>query len=204
VNAFVRWKGYSESDAADLTQEFFLNFLETRSWRRADPLQGSFRTFLLGALAHRLLKAHAHGMRLKRGGGAPVVSLEEAESDGSSPGLPSVPPADAAYFDRTWALQVLTAALARTREDYVTLKKEQLYDGLKIFLGVRQQPQSYEETAKKLGLSFAAVKTEIHRLRQVFRSALRMEIGETVSAPHEIEVELRHLRTVLASHDLDS
>lgn len=69
VNAFLRWKGYTEADAADLTQDFFLNFIETRSWRRADPLRGSFRTFLLGALAHRLQKTHARDTRLKRGGG---------------------------------------------------------------------------------------------------------------------------------------
>lgn len=100
VNAFVRWKGYSEADAADLTQDFFLNFLETRSWRRAHPLRGNFRTFLLGALTHRLQKAHARGTRLKRGGGAEVTSLDEFDNDED---LPQVPPTDSAYFDRAWA-----------------------------------------------------------------------------------------------------
>src|SRR5688572_30479256 len=109
VNDFVRWKGYSEADAADLTQEFFLNFLENRSWRRADPLRGSFRTFLLGALMHRLQKAHSRDARLKRGGGAPVVSMEEVENELGAGDLPTVPPAAAAHFDRAWALQMLTA-----------------------------------------------------------------------------------------------
>ena len=202
VNAFVRWKGYSEADAADLTQDFFLNFLETRSWRRADPLRGNFRTFLLGALTHRLQKAHARGTRLKRGGGAEVGSLDEFEND--EPDFPRVPPTDSAYFDRAWALRVLSAALVRTRDEYVTAGKQALYDGLKEFLGLRNQPQSYEETAAALGLTLAAVKTEIHRLRQAFRGAMRQEIGQTVSAPHEIEVELQHLRAVVVNQNLDS
>lgn len=198
VNGFLRWKGYGPADADDLTQDFFLNFLETRSWRRADPLRGSFRTFLLGALAHRLQKAHAHRTRLKRGGGDQPASLDEVvENDGDS-NLPSVPPVDAAYFDRTWAHRVLMGALDRTREHYVGQGKQKLYDGLKEFLGLRSQPKTYESAAQSLDLTLAAVKTEIHRLRQAFRSALRQEIAQTVSAPHEVEAELRHLRTVLA------
>ena len=202
VNAFVRWKGYSEADAADLTQDFFLNFLETRSWRRANPLRGTFRTFLLGALTHRLQKAHARRARLKRGGGVEVASLDDIDQNDAE--LANVPPTDAAYFDRAWALGLLNGALARTRDVYANAEKNALYDGLKEFLSVRRQPHSYEETAKFLGLTLAAVKTEIHRLRQAFRTALRAEIGQTVSAPHDIEPELRHLRAVLADQNLDS
>jgi hypothetical protein len=32
---------------------------------------------------------------------------------------------------------------------------------------------------------------------------LRLEIGQTVSAPHEIDVELQHLRSVVANQNLD-
>jgi RNA polymerase sigma factor (sigma-70 family) len=202
VNAFVRWKGYNDADAADLTQDFFLNFLETRSWRRADPRRGSFRTFLLGALTHRLQKAHAHRGRLKRGGGAEVASLDDI--DDSEAELPNVPPTDAAYFDRAWALGLLAGALTRTSDTYASAGKKAHYDNLKTFLSVRRQSQTYEETAKSLGLTLATVKTEIHRLRQAFRAAMRAEIGQTVSAPHEIETELHHLRAVLADQDLGS
>ena len=204
VNGFIRWKGYDEVDAADLTQDFFLHFLETRSWRRADQLRGSFRTFLLGALTHRLQKARAHQTRLKRGGGNVPVSLDEINGDEShEPTLPHLPSADAAQFDRAWAVRVLDAALAKVREDYGANDKQRLYEALKCFLTARRAPPSYEETASALGLNPAAVKTEIHRLRQAFRAALRLEISRTVSAPHETEEELRHLRAVLSDHAHD-
>lgn len=204
VNGFIRWKGYAEAEAADLTQDFFLNFLETRSWRRADPLRGRFRTFLLGALAHRLAKARAHQTRLKRGGDSPAISLEETGGgEGGGAVLPSVPPVEAAHFDREWALRVLGAALAATREEYSAKGKQRLYETLKCFLTARRTPPSYEAAASELGLGLGTVKTEIHRLRQSLRAALRLEIGQTVSAPHEVEEELRHLRDALANHPQD-
>lgn len=203
VNGFLRWKGYSEADAADLTQDFFLNFLETRSWRRANPLRGSFRTFLLGSLTHRLQKARVRADRQKRGAGLVPLSLEEmTENRGNHP-PPQVPPADAVQFDRAWAVQVLESALAATRQDYTTRGRPQLFESLKPFLTPRRTPPSYADTSRTLGMHPAALKTEIHRLRQAFRTALRLEIGRTVSAPHEIEEELRHLRAVLSHHGHD-
>ena len=207
VNEFIRWKGYAEAEAADLTQDFFLNFLETRSWRRADALRGRFRTFLLGALAHRLAKARAHDRRLKRGGGVSAISLDDTAAGGEGAGagaaLPSVPPTDAAHFDRAWAIRVLNAALAATRADYAAKGKQHAFETLKCFLTARRAPPSYETAAGELGLGLGAVKTEIHRLRQALRAALHLEIGGTVSAPHEIAEELRHLRDVLANHAHD-
>jgi RNA polymerase sigma factor (sigma-70 family) len=198
VNNFVRWKGYSEAEAADLTQDFFLNFVTTRSWRRADPLQGRFRTFLLGALSHRLAKARAHQQRLKRGGGAEIVSLDDASAAAGEEGaLPAVAPAEVAHFDREWAVGVLGAALAATREAYAAQEKQRHYEALKSFLSAQREAPSYEAAAAGLGMSVAAVKSEIHRLRQSLRTALHREIARTVSDPRQVAAELHYLRDVL-------
>lgn len=199
VYGFVRWKGYDEADAADLTQDFFLHFLESRSWRRADRLRGSFRAFLLGALAHRLQKAHDRRLRLKRGGGATPESLDQlGEMDGESPASFLVPPADAAHFDRAWGVRLLEAALEAVRTDYEERGRGSVYAALKGFLTPRTTPPGYDEAGRELGCHPATVKTEIHRLRGAFRAALRVEIGRTVTTPHEIEEEFKHLRAVLA------
>jgi hypothetical protein len=44
-----------------------------------------------------------------------------------------------------------------------------------------------------MGLALNAVKTHIHRLRRQFASAVRHEVLQTVSAPHEVDDELRQL-----------
>ncbi len=200
VNNFIRRKGHSETEAADLTQDFFLNFIEARSWRRADPQQGKFRTFLLGALAHRLAKSRAHGDRLKRGGGTQIVGLDDAASarDGDD-AMPAVAPAEAAHFDREWALGMLGAALAEVRADYAARGKQRHYEALKCYLSTQQAAPAYEAAAAELGIPLAALKTEVFRLRQAFRAALHREIGRTVTDPQQAQDELRYLRNVLAS-----
>lgn len=199
VNRFIRRKGHSEAEAADLTQDFFLNFIEARSWRRADPQRGKFRTFLLGALVHRLAKSRAHGGRLKRGGGAEMVGLDDAAGEGYADGtMPSVAPAEAAHFDREWALGVLSAALAEVRADYAVRGKERHYEALRCFLSAQPAAPAYETVAADLGLGLAALKSEIFRLRRVFRAALHREISRTLTDPRQVQDELRYLRSVLA------
>ena len=57
---------------------------------------------------------------------------------------------------------------------------------------------SYQEVADRMSLGLGAVKTLIYRLRQQFASAVRREIMQTVSAPYEVDDELRRLRSVFA------
>src|SRR3954463_11586491 len=52
---YVRRRGYSESDAQDLTQEFFARLLEKKYLRLADPNRGKFRSFLLKSVQHFLV-----------------------------------------------------------------------------------------------------------------------------------------------------
>jgi RNA polymerase sigma-70 factor (ECF subfamily) len=50
--AFVRSRGYSATDAQDLTQAFFARIIETDGLASADRERGRFRSYLLGALKH--------------------------------------------------------------------------------------------------------------------------------------------------------
>lgn len=200
VHRFILRRGYPEAEAADLAQDFFLNFMESRSWRRADRERGKFRTFLLGALSHRLAKARAHRDRLKRGGGAEIVSFDDVKSDGSEDGaMPTVPPTEAVHFDREWALGILAAALAETRADYAGRDKVRHYEALKCFLSTERAAPAYEVVAAELGMGLGALKTEIFRLRGAFRAALLREVARTVNDPQQVQEELRYLRSVLAS-----
>ena len=58
--------------------------------------------------------------------------------------------------------------------------------------------QPYAELALKLGLTEAAVKMTIHRLRQRYGELLRLEVAQTVLTPGEIDQELRHLLSALS------
>jgi hypothetical protein len=56
---------------------------------------------------------------------------------------------------------------------------------------------SYEESARKLGLSLAAVKTLVFRMRKRFAAFLRSEVAQTVLDPADIDAEIHALYEAL-------
>src|SRR5438477_182426 len=81
--------------------------------------------------------------------------------------------------------------------EHHTTRRAELFDVLAGFLDVTGNSPALEEAADALNLSAGALRTAISRLRKQFGDQLRLEIARTVSAPHEIEEEFRHLRTIL-------
>ena len=67
------------------------------------------------------------------------------------------------------------------------------------FLPGAGEPPAYEEAAAQMGLSLAAFKTAVHRVRGRFRQEIRKAVGRTVGAAHEIDGELAHLHRVLSA-----
>jgi len=200
VHQFVRCRGVSETEAQDLTQDFMMHVLEKSVFSRADRQQGRFRSFLLGALVRFLAdKADQRGA-LKRGGGVQHVSFD---SDEHAANTPSAALADTLVFDREWALAILETALARVRQEYAEARREGEFTVLKGFLPGGTEPPSYEAAAGQLGCSVPAFKSEVHRMRRRFRALVREEVLQTVSAPHEIDAEMAHLRQVLMDRGSD-
>jgi len=66
---YIRRAGHSQSDAEDLTQAFFVRFLERRADHAADPQRGRFRQLLRLQLRHFLCDSYAAGQAIKRGAG---------------------------------------------------------------------------------------------------------------------------------------
>jgi RNA polymerase sigma-70 factor (ECF subfamily) len=57
----------------------------------------------------------------------------------------------------------------------------------------------FGQAAVQLGLSEAATKSAVHRIRVRYREVLRDEIAQTVTDPAAVDDELRHLISVLAA-----
>lgn len=192
--AYLRRCGFSESDAEDLTQGFFLHLLEHHTTRRAETERGKFRSFLLGALKNYLANEAERARRQKRGGNCEIVSLDDPARAFAEPACDS----DASrLYEESWAREVMRRALDRLREKFVHEKRADAFDALHGFLDGAGNEAPLEETAGVLGLSAGALRTAVSRLRKQFAHQLRLEIARTVSAPHEIEEEFRHLRLVL-------
>lgn len=197
VHQFIRMRGVSETEAEDLAQDFMVHLIEKSTFARADRLRGRFRSFLLGSLIRFMGdKADARNA-LKRGGGVVHVAYDEPDQLGKDQPETAIDHDTALTFDREWAVTVLEAALNRVRREFQEGGREHVFASLKQFLPGASEPPSYEAAAAQLGVSLASLKSEIHRVRVRFRSLVRDEIAQTVSAPHEIESEMSHLQRVL-------
>lgn len=187
--------------ARDLTHDFFARLLEKPGFAGLERGRGRFRSYLLGALKHFLADARDREHAAKRGAGIPDLSLD---GDGGSPTSPVIDPPDPGatpsdrHFDRAWALAVIDRSLRVVEDELTASAKAAQFDVLKPWLTGEGAAQSQAEAAAALGISEGAVKVAIHRLRRRFRDQVRSEIAETVTAPEDIDAELRYLVEVLS------
>jgi RNA polymerase sigma-70 factor (ECF subfamily) len=198
VYGYLRRRGYNRDDAQDLTQNFFQHLLREETVRRASRERGRFRSFLLGALGRLVADEQARAGALKRGGGAQLVSMQEfaTEELHHQHATSELTPDEA--LDARWAGVLLQHALDKVRAGFSADGKAEIFENLSPFLAGEKPYFSYQDVAKRMGLGLGAVKTHIHRLRRQFATAVRQEVMQTVSAPHEVEDELRQLRAVFA------
>jgi DNA-directed RNA polymerase specialized sigma24 family protein len=198
IYSFVRRRGYAPPVAQDLTQSFFTFFLRTKAYARTDPLHGKFRSFLLASVKNFLADNWDRDHAIRRGGGYNFIplNLERAEAFYDAATAPDS--TAERVFELRWAKRLTAGALNSLREELVLEGKLKLFEQLKSFLAGGSVIPSYDEASARTGLPRATVKTHVHRLRQRYREIVRREIARTVSAPHEIDEELRYLCNVLA------
>lgn len=191
---FVRRKGNSHEDASDLTQAFFAKFLEKRYLKSVDASLGKFRTFLLTSMTHFLTNEWDKTQAQRRGGGARVLSLDEAAADRRYQNEQVDHTTPETLFERRWAQTVMNVVLDRLAVE----TEEKRFEILKGFLLEEKGAVSYDEAAAQLGLSVSAITSAIHRMRARFRALLFEEVASTVDKPEEVEQELRHLLGALS------
>ena len=200
---FVRARGHSIEEAQDLTQDFFVTILRNNWFQHADRNRGRFRSLLLRSLQNFLInsteKAHAH----KRGGDVEFISWDDwmAEAQSQLPipvqTLDSLPPER--IFDLTWATTVVEQAFRRLREECESKGKLWLFQALSSHLTDERDEVSYANLSGELGMTEAAVKKQLHSMRQRYRSLLRAEVAQTVENPADVDDEIRYLCASLAT-----
>lgn len=191
--AFVRRQGCAPADAEDAIQSFFASLLEKNYLRRADPLRGRFRTFLLTALKNFLAKEWHRQRTLKRGGGTPLLSLDQLTPEELYARESAHPLSPEQLYDRAWACQILEHVRARLREDYARRGHAERFVLLEGFLPGERSDLTYAEAGHRLGLSEGTIKAEVHRLKKRFGTLLRTLIAPTVDRAETIEAELHAL-----------
>ena len=197
IFAFLRRQGIPPEEAEDITQGFFAQLLERRSFDAVRKEKGRLRSFLLGALKYFLADEQRRAMAIKRGKGQRVIPLEELRADERMDMEPADSVTAEMIYERRWASTLLERVLGRLKDEYHAAGNAALFDSLKQLLPDEPDAPSQAEIAAQLGMIENAVRQAFHRFRQRYQSLVREEIAHTVATPGEIEDELRHLISVL-------
>ena len=171
VFAIVRGQGYRGADAEDLTQSYFARFLEKGYVEDARSWTGCFRPFLRVSVRHFLSNERDRERAAKRGGGRPHLSLDATADLGATPG-PVDPTTPETLLERRRFEAAVEDACARLREEVRLSGRAARVERLLEHLGSRPVPRSYRATARDWGVSEAAVRVAVHRLRRRLASLL--------------------------------
>ena len=182
ILAFIQRHGHDASAAEDLAQRFLARSLAQSFFDKADPARGRLRALLATALKRFLIDEQRRPV-------LPTVAMPDG--DDTRLADHATPDRD---FDRRWAETLLARCLTELERDYARRGRLELFLRLEPCLhDRRRQDTSQAAIAAEFGLTEAAVKAEVSRMRQRFRLLLREEIAATVTTAAEVEAELRHL-----------
>jgi len=199
IYAFVRKRGHSPEQAEDLVQDFFASFLEKNYVSKASRDRGRFRSFLMTSVENFLHNAHARNQTRKRGGGIPLLPLDNRDAEACYHLADATGYGDPAkIFEQRWAATVLETVLQKLRNEFAERGQADLFAALSAHLWGESGSIPYAQVAEQFQLTIANVKTTAYRLRQRYRELLREVIGQTVSQPDEIDDELQHLMKVVS------
>src|SRR5438094_6675140 len=161
VYSFVKRQRVGPEEAEDITQGFFAQLLERKSFDAVRKEKGRLRSYLLGALKYFVADEQRRAMAIKRGKGQRLIPLEELRADERIDMEPSDPMTAEMIYERRWALTVLERVLSRLKDEYVAAGNAALFDSLKALLPDEPGAPSQAEIATQLGMTENAVRQAV-------------------------------------------
>ena len=196
--AFLRRRGYDNSQAEDFTQAFFAHILEKQDIRTANPKYGKFRSFLLVRLKYFVSDERDRANAQKRGGDRKIQSLSFQNAEDQYALEPADQLSPDMLFEKSWALTVLKRTMDMLEAEMADKGKKKLFEHLKIYLTTEKDVIPYEKMATELDMTAGSIRVAVHRLRRQYRRLLRNEIAQTVGDEALVDEEMRCLFTALA------
>lgn len=196
--AHARRKGNDPEKARDLTQSFFADLLERRSYEKADRDRGRFRSFLCRSLENFLHHEHERATAVKRGGGREILSWDAEQAEGRFLKEPQTDATPETAYQRSWAQTLIEQAFTRLRNEFAVGGREEFFDRIRPHLWQDDDATPYADLARQFSMTVVSVRVTVHRLRKRYGEVLRAEIAQTVSSPGEVEDELNELIRALA------
>jgi RNA polymerase sigma-70 factor (ECF subfamily) len=202
VYCYLRYKGYDNEKAKDLTQGFFQEVVLGRELiRQADKAKGRFRTFLLFALERYLKSVHRKRTAKKRIPKYKMVPLEQVDSNELPQPVDGLDAEDG--FNYTWVSTLLDKMLAEVeyqcRGDDLAIHWDIFSAKVIQPIMERSKPPSMSQICDKYGIESATrASNMIATVKRRFHATLKQHLRESVSSDADINEELRELMEFFA------
>lgn len=190
VYAYVRvgWSKTNE-DAKDLTQAFFLWIQENGALKRFQEERGGLRPYLKVLLRRFVKDKDVAVHRLKRGGGATVLSLGDAAALEELIADPRSTDPEA-VFERVWRTELVEHAFERLRERCRAEGRSIAFAVLEGFdFAAGSERPTYKELGDRLGLAESEVKKHLFALRDALLRELRSDLAQMTRTDAERDDE---------------
>jgi len=202
VYCYLRRKGHDNESAKDLTQGFFEEVVLGRGlFRRADPVKGRFRTFLLAALNRYVVSVHRAATARKRRPARGLVPLEQVDP-GTVPRLAEQVRPDE-VFDYAWASNLLDEVLAEVEAECRCNNMATHWElfAARVLRPIinRTDPPPLRELCVLHGINNPQkISNMLVRVKRRFRAALERHIRRLVGSDDEVPDEINDLMKILS------
>ncbi len=183
-----------KSEAEDLTQSFFLKFVEQMriGIHREMDRRGPFRCYLTKCLTNFIKDELRGAQRKRRGGGALELPLDGLDrSDQDSPGLQTKDTPERC-LKRECAKQFMNRIQEKALQEYRRMGKGALCEELlKYERG--ENDGAHRQIASHLGSIEGTVRVEAHRLRKRLGRLFKAEVAPGVRDDQQLKQEVKDL-----------
>jgi len=185
---FIRAKGYPLDRAEDLTQEFFLGFLE-RDWlRRVDRTRGRFRTFVLTILVRFLADQGPKRVRRQKRFEQQILPVSTLLSDQDRAFEPPVGGDPKSIFMQRWAMALVDHVRGEVRRQLAEEGHAVRYELFEAAVCADPlQARSQTALAREYGLTRDQVRYAVKDVRNRFDHQLRGELRRDGCPADEID-----------------
>ncbi len=180
----------------DLTQEFFARALEKDFLANYDPARARLRTFLRACVDGLVANEDRAARSLKRGGAAPMLSLDFALAEGEL-SRTAMPASDSLeeYFEKEWVRSLFSLAVEQLRAECGSRGKIphfQLFERYDLDDSAAAGT-TYQDLARSFGITVTDVTNYLAYARREFRRIVLEQLREMTATEEEFRLEARAL-----------
>ena len=190
VVSYLRFALRDADAARDMSHAFFAKMLEGGTIQTADRDRGRFRSYLLGAVKHFVSHEREAGRRLKRGGQAEAIALDD-EDAAEVHDLRQLPPD--VEFDRQWAITVIHRSMEALRAECQAEGRGAFFEAVSGILNGHASHGEQTALAEACGMSFDAFRMAVSRLKKRLRQWVKSEVAGTLDDPNSVQDEMEAL-----------